>query len=120
MAHCHKQVQSMDIEIHTSNSQHYIELSASFMPRLIHHWKNPSVQEKFHSPNIHTDTGFHPASHSVVNENYFPRGKEAGMSGQPRFSIWCQSQELMELHIHSPYMASWNLLRQLLPHLIIV
>jgi hypothetical protein len=56
----------------------------------------------------------------MVNENRFPRGKEAGMSGQPLFSIWCQSQELMELHIPSPYMASWHLLGQILPHLILV
>ena len=24
------------------------------MPQPIQHWKNPSVQEKFHSPNVHT------------------------------------------------------------------
>lgn len=64
------------------------------MPPLIHHWKNPSVQEKFHSPNIHTDAGFHPTSHSVVTESCFPRGKEDGMSGQPLFSIWCQKSRI--------------------------
>ena len=90
------------------------------MPLPIHHWKSPSVQGKFHSPIIHTDTGFHPACHLMVTESCFPRDKEAGMSGQPLFSIWCQSQELLELHLHSPYMASWRLLGQLLPHLIIV
>jgi hypothetical protein len=58
-----------------------MELSASFMPWPIHYWKNPSVQEKFHSPNIHTDAGFRPASHSMVTESCFPSGKEAGMSG---------------------------------------
>jgi hypothetical protein len=120
VAHCHEQVQSVDAKINASKSQHYIELSDRFMPRPIHHWKNPSIQEKFHSPNIHTDTRFHPASHSLVTESCFPRGKEVGMSGQPLFSIWCQSQELMKLHRHSPYMASWHLWKQLLPHLIIV
>jgi len=38
VAHCHEQVQSVDAKINASKSQHYIELSDSFMPRPIHHW----------------------------------------------------------------------------------
>jgi hypothetical protein len=49
--------------------------------------------------------GAHPASYPMDNKGSFPGGKATGAWSWP-LSIYCRSQERVELYLHSPHMSS--------------